>query len=65
MTDQIAALSALVDVSGAARDTALAEFYEQWKHEPLVMLKWLGIQVNQKSLLHDPSFQEHVPPPCT
>jgi hypothetical protein len=45
MTDQISALSALVDVPGAERDAALAEFYEQWKHEPLVMLKWLGIQV--------------------
>jgi aminopeptidase N len=45
MTDQIAALSALVHVPGPERDAALAEFYEQWKQQPLVMLKWLDVQV--------------------
>jgi hypothetical protein len=45
MTDQIAALSALVHVPGPERDAALADFYEQWKQQPLVMLKWLVVQV--------------------
>ena len=26
-------------------ETALAEFYEQWKDDPLVMLKWIALQV--------------------
>jgi hypothetical protein len=42
---QIGALSALVELSGPERETALAEFYERWKGEPLVVLKWLGLQV--------------------
>ena len=44
MTDQLAALAALAVNPGEARDTALAEFYEQWKGDGLVMNKWLGIQ---------------------
>lgn len=43
MTDRMAALAALNDVDGEARDTALAEFYEQYKDEPLVVLKWLAL----------------------
>ena len=31
--------------TGAERETALAEFYEQWKDDSLVMLKWLALQV--------------------
>lgn len=42
---QVAALAALVELHDPARDTALAEFYEKWKSEPLVILKWLGLQV--------------------
>lgn len=43
MTDRMAALAALNDVPSEARDTALAEFYEQYKDEPLVVLKWLAL----------------------
>lgn len=32
---------------GEARETGLAEFFEKWKHEPLVILKWITIQVGR------------------
>ena len=35
--------------AGEARETALAEFHEQWKDEGLVMLKWLALQVRPAS----------------
>lgn len=44
MTDQLAALAAVALNPGEARDTALAEFYDKWKGDGLVMNKWLGIQ---------------------
>ena len=66
MTDQISALSAL---SGRAdckeRDEAIDMFYEQWKHDPLIMNKWLGLQAgaslpnnveNVKRLVDHPAF---------
>ena len=31
-------------LAGAERETALKEFYEAWKGEPLVLLKWISIQ---------------------
>ena len=66
MTDQISALSAL---SGRAdckeRAEAIDMFYEQWKHDPLIMNKWLGLQAgaslpnnveNVKRLVDHPAF---------
>jgi len=48
MTDQLAALTALVhsDHSSATKlaETALAEFYQQWQHEALVVNQWLTVQ---------------------
>lgn len=32
--------------AGPERDTALEEFYKQWKDDSLVMLKWIGLQVS-------------------
>ena len=31
--------------AGSERETALEEFYKQWKDDSLVMLKWIGLQV--------------------
>ncbi len=45
MTDEIAALGCLVELPGAERDEALAAFYDKYAKEPLVLLKWLGLQV--------------------
>ncbi len=44
MTDRMAALSVLVDIDGPERTGALAGFYAQWRHEPLVVDKWFSIQ---------------------
>lgn len=32
--------------AGSERETALEEFYKQWKDDSLVMLKWIGLQVS-------------------
>eukprot|EP00897_Mesotaenium_endlicherianum_P009226 jgi/Mesen1/8331/ME000046S07721 len=46
MTEQLAALAALAQNAGPARDDAFSVFYEQWKHDSLVMNKWLGLQAS-------------------
>jgi aminopeptidase N len=44
MTESLAALMILADGPGAARDEALATFYARWRHKPLVLDKWFGVQ---------------------
>ena len=44
MTDAAATLRALAPVAGAARDAALAHFHAKWRHDPLVLVKWFGVQ---------------------
>lgn len=44
MTDRMAALARLSDVAGPEREAALADFYERFKNDPLVLDKWLAIQ---------------------
>jgi aminopeptidase N len=44
MTDSMAALSALVNAEGSAREGALKKFYDKWKDEPLVLDKWFAVQ---------------------
>ncbi len=44
MTDRIAALSLLADSDAAKRNSALAEFYDRWKDNPLVIDKWFSLQ---------------------
>ncbi|KAL8196250.1 hypothetical protein R6Q57_025250 [Mikania cordata] len=44
MTDQFAALVAISQKPGKARDDALADFYNQWQHDNLVVNKWLALQ---------------------
>ncbi|MDR2838631.1 MAG: aminopeptidase N, partial [Azonexus sp.] len=50
MTDQFAALAALANVEGACpeRDAALAAFYQRWRHEALVVDKWLTVQATSR-----------------
>ncbi len=43
MTQQLAALSALLSIDEGAAE--LAAFEQQWSHERLVMNKWFGLQV--------------------
>lgn len=44
MTDAEAALCCLVAAGGQIRERALADFYAQWKHDPLVLDKWFTAQ---------------------
>lgn len=73
MTDSIAALSALVEVKGPERQQALDEFYQRWKDDPLVVLKWLGLQAMSnapgnvelvKHLVDHPAFNINNPNNC-
>ncbi|PZO90947.1 MAG: aminopeptidase N [Sphingomonas sanxanigenens] len=44
MTDRLAALQLLANTSGEAREQALAEFYERWRGNDLVLDKWFTTQ---------------------
>jgi aminopeptidase N len=44
MTDRMAALTVLANSSGAERETALADFYARFEHDPIVIDKWFRIQ---------------------
>ncbi len=44
MTDRIMALGALCHRPGAERDAALADFYQTFRHERLVVDKWFSLQ---------------------
>jgi aminopeptidase N len=44
MTDAIMALSILSHVQSPVRDKVLADFYERWQDEPLVLDKWFAVQ---------------------
>ena len=44
MTDAIGGLSALTCIGGERYEQALADFYERWKSEPLVIDKWFAVQ---------------------
>ena len=62
MTDAITSLSVLSHLNLGLRDEALADFYERWQDEPLVLDKWFAVQARatrpdsvetvQKLLLH-------------
>ena len=44
MSDEMAALGAMVHGDCPARPKVVAEFFEKWQHEALVMDKWLVVQ---------------------
>lgn len=44
MTDTLAALAVLNDIEGEEREKAIADFYERWKHNTLVLDKWFALQ---------------------
>ena len=48
MTDTMAALAALANCDCAERARALDAFYAKWKHEPLVVDKWLAVQAGSR-----------------
>ncbi|MEK6202018.1 MAG: aminopeptidase N C-terminal domain-containing protein, partial [Desulfobulbaceae bacterium] len=70
MTDVMAALGALAQCQVEDRQEALADFYQQWQDEPLVVDKWLSLQATStledtldkvKELLVHPAFSLHNP----
>ena len=48
MTDAMAALTFLANTDCPERVPALASVYEKWKHEPLVVDKWLAVQATSR-----------------
>ena len=65
MTDVSAALTVLVNVPGERTQQVLADFYQRWQDDPLVVDKWLVIQaraqhadclVQVQQLLVSPAF---------
>ncbi|XP_021754185.1 puromycin-sensitive aminopeptidase-like isoform X1 [Chenopodium quinoa] len=70
MTDQFAALAAITQNPGKYHDEVLADFYDKWQHEYLVVNKWFALQAvsdipgnveNVKKLLNHPAFDLHNP----
>lgn len=65
MTDKLAALSALSFLAEPVRRAAFDAFFREWRHEPLVVNKWLAHQAlaphetvldDVQRLMHDPLF---------
>ena len=44
MTESLAALTAVVNADREAGDALVADFLAKWRHDPLVMDKWLALQ---------------------
>ncbi|MDN3504927.1 MAG: aminopeptidase N [Rhabdochlamydiaceae bacterium] len=70
MTDRYSALKLLCDIHCSQRDEALAQFYEQYKDDDLVMMKWFAVQGGSKldstfervkELIKDDVFDYKVP----
>jgi aminopeptidase N len=70
MTDAMGGLNALMLLGGSAFEAALADFYERWKAEPLVVDKWFTLQARDPSadaidrvlgLTEHPAFDARTP----
>lgn len=70
MTDQIAALSVIVNSHHPAKVDCLQRFYQQWEHEALVIDKWFALQAsssmpdtfsNIQKLMQHPAFDMKTP----
>ncbi|XP_010541673.1 PREDICTED: puromycin-sensitive aminopeptidase-like [Tarenaya hassleriana] len=70
MTDQFAALAAIAQNPGETRDEVLADFYNKWQHDFLVVNKWFRLQATSdipgnvesvKKLLNHPAFDLRNP----
>ena len=44
MTEREAAFALLNDLPGPEREQALASFYTEWRHDPLMLDKWFSVQ---------------------
>ncbi len=62
MTDRLAALRIMVHHQHPLAKDSLQQFFEQWKHEALVVDKWFGIQAtapHQGTLAEIEALQQH------
>jgi aminopeptidase N len=66
MTDQMAAFAALAHSARPERHQVIADFYQQWQGDPLVLDKWLAVQATAplpetlgevQGLMAHPAFQ--------
>lgn len=46
MTDVMAALEALIHFDSSETEGCLNQFYQRWRHEPLVLDKWFALQAS-------------------
>ena len=49
MTESIGGLAALMMIGGETFETALSDFYDRWRDEPLVIDKWFSLQARDPS----------------
>ncbi|MCK9606561.1 MAG: aminopeptidase N [Methylomonas sp.] len=70
MTDQMAALSAIVNSHHPDKAACLDSFYQQWQNEALVIDKWFALQAAShmpntfatvQRLMQHPAFDMHTP----
>lgn len=70
MTDQLAALSAIVNSRHPAKARSLDSFYQQWRKEALVIDKWFNLQATSimpntfatvQNLMRHPAFDMKTP----
>ncbi|KAK3004814.1 hypothetical protein RJ639_017927 [Escallonia herrerae] len=70
MTEQFAALAAIGQTPGKTRDDVLADFYNKWQHDFLVVNKWFALQAmsdipgnveDVRKLLSHPAFDLRNP----
>ena len=70
MTNESAALMTLMQLGGRRVDKSLQDFYEKWKHKPLVIDKWFSMVASRKSkdpvrhvnyLLQHPAYDPRNP----
>ncbi|XP_057519472.1 puromycin-sensitive aminopeptidase-like isoform X2 [Amaranthus tricolor] len=70
MTDQFAALAAITQRTGTITDKVLADFYDKWQYDFLVVNKWFALQAmsdvpgnveNVKKLIDHPAFDLRNP----
>ncbi|KAK2385136.1 Peptidase M1 family protein [Trifolium repens] len=70
MTEQFAALASIAQNPGKTRDDVLADFYNKWQNDYLVVNKWFALQAvsdiagnveNVRKLLNHPAFDLRNP----
>lgn len=70
MTDELAALAALMYFDEATQNTAANDFYQKWQNDDLVLDKWFAVQAmsplpstleNVRTLLDHPGFDRKNP----